>query len=51
MKRGVLGPWPSTVRLKLKLQPSNRFMMICSVSKISQQGIFFFMCDFITKLL
>ena len=34
---------PSTVRLKLNLQPNNRFMMIYSVSKISQKGIFFFL--------
>ena len=44
-------PWPSTIRLKLKFQPSNRFMMEYSVSKISLKGIFFFMCDFITKCL
>ena len=35
-------PRPSTVRLKLNLQPNNRFMMKYSVSKISQKGIFFF---------
>ena len=34
-------PRPSTVRLKLNLQPKNRFMMDYSVSKISQKGIFF----------
>ena len=44
-------PWPSTVRLKLKFQPSDRFMMEYSVSKVSQKGIFFFMCDFIAKRL
>ena len=41
-------PRPSTVRLKL-LQPKNRFVMEYSVSKISQKGIFFFMCDFIIQ--
>ena len=35
--------WPSTVRLKLNLQPNNRLMMEYSVSKI------FFMCDFISQ--
>ena len=35
-------PRPSTVRLKLNLQPNNRFMMKYSVSKISQKGILFF---------
>ena len=33
---------PSTVRLKLYLQPNNKLMMKYSVSKISQKGIFFF---------
>ena len=33
---------PSTVRLKLKFQPSNRFMMEYSVSKISQKRYFLF---------
>ena len=42
-------PRPSTVRLKLNLQPNNRFMMKYSVSKISQKGIFFFICDFIIQ--
>ena len=37
---------PSTVRLKLNLQPNNWFMMKSSVSKISQKGIFFSMVDF-----
>ena len=40
-------PGPSTIRLKLNLQPNNRFIMEYSMSKISQKGIFFFMCDFI----
>ena len=41
---------PNTVRLKPNLQPNNRFMMIYSVSKISQKGIFFFfICDFIIQ--
>ena len=40
-------PTPSTVGLKLNLQPNNRFMIEYSVSKISQKGIFFFMCHFI----
>ena len=35
-------PWPSTVGLKLKFQPSNRFMMENSVAKISQKGHFLF---------
>ena len=35
-------PWPSTVELKLKFQPSNRFMMENSVYKISQKGYFLF---------
>ena len=39
-------PRPSTVRLKLHLQPNNRFIVEYSMSKISQKGIFFFMCDF-----
>ena len=43
-------PRPSTVRLKLNVQP-NRFIMEYSMSKISQKGIFFFMCDFIIQLL
>ena len=34
-------PWPSTISLKLKFQPSNRFMMDYSVSKISQKCIFY----------
>ena len=38
---------PSTVGFKLNLQPNNRFMIEYSVSKISQKGIFFFMCHFI----
>ena len=48
-------PWSSTVRLKLKFQPSNRFMMEYSIRvgrkmpKISQKDIFFFMCDYITE--
>ena len=42
-------PRPNTVRLKLNLQPNNRLMMEYSVSKISQKGIFFFMCDFIIQ--
>ena len=42
-------PNPNTARLKLNLQPNNRFMMEYSVSKISQKGIFFFMCDFIIQ--
>ena len=40
-------PRPSTVGFKLNLQPNNRFMIEYSVSKISQKGIFFFMCHFI----
>ena len=40
-------PRPSAVRLKLNLQPNNRFMIEYSVSKISQKGILFFMCHFI----
>ena len=40
-------PRPSTVGLKLNLQPNNRFMIEYSVSKISQKDIFFFMCHFI----
>ena len=39
-------PRPSTVGLKLNLQPNNRLMIEYSVSKISQKGIFF-MCHFI----
>ena len=35
-------PWPSTVGLKLKFQPSNRFMMENSVYKISQKKYFLF---------
>ena len=35
-------PWPSTVRLKLKFQARNRFMMEYSVSKITQKGYFLF---------
>ena len=35
-------PWPSTVRLKLKFQPSNRFMVEYFVSYISQKFIFFY---------
>ena len=35
-------PWPSAVRLKLKFQPSNRFMMENSVSEISQKRYFLF---------
>ena len=42
-------PRPSTVRLKLNLHPNNRFIMEYSMSKISQKGIFFFMCDFIIQ--
>ena len=43
-------PRPSTVRLKLNLQPNNsRFIKEYSMSKISQKGIFFFMCDFIIQ--
>ena len=43
-------PRPSTARLKLNLQPNNsRFIMEYSMSKISQKGIFFFMCDFIIR--
>ena len=42
-------PRPSTVRLKLNLQSNNRFIMEYSMSKISQKGIFFFMCDFIIQ--
>ena len=33
-------PRPSTVRLKLNLQPNNRFIMEYCMSKISQKGIF-----------
>ena len=40
-------PMPSKVGLKLNLQPNNRFMIEYSESKISQKGIFFFMCHFI----
>ena len=42
-------PWANTVRLKLKFQLSNSFMMIYSMPKISQKSIFFFMCHCITK--
>ena len=35
-------PWASTVRLKLKFQLSNRFMMIYSMPKISQKKYFLF---------
>ena len=42
-------PRPSTVRLKLNLQPNNRFIMEYSMSKISEKGIFFFMCVFIIQ--
>ena len=42
-------PRPSTVRLKLNLQPNKRFIMEYCMSKISQKGIFFFMCDFIIQ--
>ena len=42
-------PRPSTVSLKLNLQPNNRFIMEYFTSKISQKGIFFFMCDFIIQ--
>ena len=42
-------PRPSTVRLKLNLQPNNRFMMEYSVSKISKKRYFLFMCDFIIQ--
>ena len=42
-------PRPSTVRWKLNLQPNNRRMMKYSMSKNSQKGIFFFMCDFIIQ--
>ena len=42
-------PRPSTVRLKLNLQPNNRFIMEYSISKISQKGIFFFICDVIIQ--
>ena len=42
-------PSPSTVRLKLNLQPNNRFIMEYSMSKISQKSIFVFMCDFIIQ--
>ena len=34
-------PRPSTVRLKLNVQPNNRFIMEYSVSKISQKGILY----------
>ena len=44
-------PRPSTVRLKLNLQPNNRFMMKHSMSKISQKGVFFFICNFIIQYL
>ena len=39
-------PMPSTVRLKLNLQPNcyNRFMMEYSVPKISQKNVFSFLC-------
>ena len=36
-------PRPSKVRLKLNLQPNNRFMMKYSVSKISQKRYFLFL--------
>ena len=42
-------PRSSTVKLKLNLQPNNRFIMEYSLSKISQKGIFFFICDFIIQ--
>ena len=42
-------PRPSSVKLKLNLQPNNRFIMEYSRSKISQKGIFFFMSDFIIQ--
>ena len=35
-------PRPSTVKLKLKFQPSNRFMIEYPVSKITQKGYFLF---------
>ena len=44
-------PRSSTVRLKLNLQPNNRFITEYSMSKISQKGTFFFMCDFIIQYL
>ena len=42
-------PLASTVRLKLKFQPSNRFMMEYSVSKISQKRYFLFHVRFYNK--
>ena len=42
-------PWPSTVRLKLKFQPSYRLMMEYSVSKISQERYFLFHVRFYNK--
>ena len=44
-------PRPSTVRLKLNVQPNNRLIteIHYSMSKISHKGIFFFMCDFIIQ--
>ena len=47
-------PRPSTVKLKLNLQPKNRFIMEYSMSKTSQFTHFtfyitHFMCDFIIQ--